>query len=658
MLRINELFSDGMVLQRDGDIRVWGSAGAGEKVTVDFAGITREGFAGAGGRWLITLPPKPAGGPFEMRVSTGTEGLLIKDILLGDVWLLSGQSNMAVSLFFAQDDFKKEMESGGNYPEIRQFQVPFGMDFRGPREDFSSLPPPFGPPPGEIDDDAPPMPAFPPSGVWSPAVPGKIGFFSAVGFFFAKRIYDTLKVPIGLISASMGGIPIDSFMSRESLGDYPLDLAETEKWADEENIRRLAREDADRLDAWNRGLDDHDPGVKEGWADPAYDDGAWKSAGICDDWRDHPDMPSCGSVWFRRELIIPPDLAGKKARLSLGMLVEGDRCFVNGVQVGGADTRWFNRNYNIKGGLREGRNLIVIRLLSQRDVARAVPGSRPETSQRIIFPETPERAIPLDDGNWKYHTGTPWGRLEESTTIYYKPSCLYNAMIAPLHNYAIRGACWYQGESHTERPNGHADRFRRMISDWRQKWGLGDFPVFWVQLPNFRPLEHTATNWAYMREEQRRCLTLPNSGMAVTIDAGETWDIHPVRKAVVGERLGLAAIKTAYGRDIVASGPVYRGITIYDDEAVLRFESLGNGLATSDGKNPGGFAVFDGIRQYPAEAEIRGTEIVVKCPPGAAGIRAVRYAWESDPAGANLINREGLPASPFDSRFSLWPAGE
>jgi sialate O-acetylesterase len=643
-----------MILQRDYPIKVWGNAEPGERVAVELAGLRGETITGLDGKWGLTLPPRPAGGPFALRISAGGDTLLIDDVLLGDLWLLSGQSNMAVSLFFAQDDFRKEREQGGNYPQIRQFQVPFAMEFSGPREDF---PPPvsFAPSPGEADEDAPPMPAFPPGGEWTPATPEKIGWFSAVGYFFARKLYQDLHVPIGLISASMGGIPIDSFMSREALADYPLDIAEAEKWVDPRNIEALAREDAARLEAWNQGVDAHDPGLAEGWADPGFDDGPWQSAGLTDDWRDHPDMPPCGSVWFRRELDIPPELAGKKARLALGMLVEGDRCYVNGVLAGGADTRWFMRNYNIKGGLKAGRNVFVIRLLSQRNIGRAVPGGRSETRQRIIFPEAPDKTIFLDEGPWKYRPGTVWGFLEEATTIYYKPGCLYNAMIAPLHNYAIKGLCWYQGESHTERPNGHAERFRRMITDWRQKWGLGDFAALWVQLPNFRPLERNATNWAYMREEQRRCLTLPNSAMAVTIDVGETWDIHPVRKAVVGERLGLAALKTAYGRDIIAAGPVYRGIAIYGREAVLRFESTGTGLATRDGKKPGGFAVFDGQGQYPAEAEIRGDEIVVHCPPEAREIRAVRYAWESDPLEANLINREGLPACPFDSRFSLWP---
>jgi sialate O-acetylesterase len=654
MLNLNKLFSDGMVLQRDRAVKIWGSAGPGETVTVTFDGTQRESSAGLDGKWLVTLPPRPAGGPFEMEVKAGSDRLLVRDVLLGDVWLLSGQSNMAVSLVFAQADYKKELNTGGNYPEIRQFQVPFAMDFSGPREDFSSPSLPFGPSPGESDEDVPPMP-MPSMGAWKKATPETIGSFSAVGYFFAKKIYDTCKVPVGLVSASMGGVPIDSYMSREALKDYPLDIAEAEKWVDEANIRRLAGEDAARLEAWNRAVDDHDPGVRENWQDPGYDDSNWNTAGLCDDWQDHPDMPLCGSVWFRKEIIVPPELAGKKARLSMGMLVEGDRCFVNGVLVGKMDTRWAFRNYAIKDGLHSGRNVVVIRLLSQRDIGRAVPGSRPETSHRIIFPEMPDRAIQLDQGTWKYRAGTEWGRLEESTTIFYKPCCLYNAMIAPLHNYAIKGACWYQGESHTERPNGYADRFRKMITDWREKWGLGDFPVFWVQLPNFAPLEKEATNWAYLREEQRRCLTLPRSGMAVAIDVGDRWDMHPVRKAVVGERLALAALKTAYGKDLVSGGPMYKELVIYGREGALRFESLGSGLATRDNGKPGGFTVFDGIREYPAEAEIRGEEVLVKCPAEAREILAVRYAWESDPLEANLINKEGLPAAPFDSRFSLWP---
>jgi sialate O-acetylesterase len=653
MLGLNKLFSDGLVLQRDCAITVWGNAGPGEKVTVSFAGAKAEAVAGVDEKWRVTLPPKPAGGPFEMIVECEGERLRIQDVLLGDVWLLSGQSNMAVPLPFAPDDFKKELETAGNYPEIRQFQVPPAMDFSGPREDFPLSPLPFGPAPPQ-DEDAPPMP-LPPAAVWNRATPDKLRFFSAVGYFFAKKIHHDCGVPVGLINSSVGGVPIESFMGRDALKDYPQDIAEAEKYADPENIKRLAEDDAARLEAWNRAVDRLDPGIKEGWHDPDFDDSGWKTTGFCDDWHNYPDMPACGSVWLRRELIVPPGLAGKKAVIAFGMLVEGDRCFVNGVLAGKSDSRWSFRNYGVKGGLKEGRNLIAVRFLSHRNLGRAVPGSRPETSHRVVFPEMPGAFIQLDEGEWKYRPGAEWGRLDEMTTIYYKPTCLYNAMIAPLHKYAIKGVCWYQGESHTERPGGYADRFRKMIADWREKWNLGDFPVFWVQLPNFAPLEKTAVNWAYMREEQRRCLTLPNSGMAAAIDAGDSWDMHPVRKAVAGERLALAALRTAYGRDIVAGGPVYRGIAIYGMEAAIQFESAGGGLATADGKKPGGFAVFDGVKQYPARAEIRGNEVVVKCPSEAGRILAVRYAWESDPREANLINKEGLPALPFDSRFSLWP---
>jgi sialate O-acetylesterase len=651
MLKLANIFNDGMVLQRDLPIKVWGSAGAGQKVTVALGDSRGETTADAGGKWRLSLPAKPAGGPYELRAESGGDQAVFKDVLLGDVWLLSGQSNMAVSLLFAQDDFQKEIKGGANYPAIRQFTIPMAMNFREPMEEFpATMDFPFLPP-ADAGEDAPPMPPFPPAAVWHAATPDKLGFFSAVGYFFAKKIHEKYQVPIGLINTAVGGVPVEAFMSRDALADYPLDLAEADHWADDDRVKQIPLEDAARLKAWNEGLDRRDPGVLEGWHESGYNDSGWKTAGLCDDWDTHPDMPSCGSVWFRRVLDIPPELAGKPARLSLGMLVEGDRCYVNGKLVGRADTRWFNRDYPIRAGLKAGRNVIVIRLLSQRRVGRAVPGCRLETTQRLVWPDMPEKNIALDRGDWKYRPGAEADFLEESTTVFYKPTGLYNGMIAPLHNYAIKGALWYQGESNTDRPNTYADHFCKMIEDWRKKWAVGDFSIFWVQLPNFAPLEKRAVNWAYLREEQRRCLRLANSGMAAAIDAGETWDIHPPRKAVLGERLALSALRVTYGENMVHSGPVFREITVTGKDAVLRFDSVGTGLASRDGGPLGGFAVFDGQKQYPAAAEIRGDTVAVSCPR-AERIVAVRYAWESDPLEANLINKEGLPAPPFDSRLS------
>jgi sialate O-acetylesterase len=654
MLKPSVIFSDGMVLQRDRPVKVWGAADPGALVTVSLGGNRQYAAAGANGRWLAELPAMSAGGPYELQIASAGEQISVKDVLLGDVWLLSGQSNMAVSLIFARKDF--ESLSGQEFPAIRQFGVPFNMNFKGPAEEFTQMVMNFSTeniPSDDSEDEPPPMPPFPPSGVWLRGAGQNLAFFSAIGFFFAKKVYEKYRVPIGLVQTSMGGVPVEAYMSRDALRDYPLDLAEADYWADDDHIKQIALDDARRMTRWNDKLDRLDPGVQEGWEKPEYDDGGWNTAGLTDDWAAYPNMPDCGAVWFRRTIEVPPELAGKKARLSLGMLVEGDRCYVNGILAGRSDTRWFNSNYPIKGGLKAGKNVVVIRLLSQRNLGRAVPGSRPESTQRIVFPDMPDRVIQLDDQSWKYRPGGECGFLLRDTTVFYKATGLYNAMLAPLHKYPIKGALWYQGESNTDRPNTYADHFIKMVEDWRVKWGE-DFPVFWVQLPNFAPMELDAVNWAYLREEERRCLALKNSGMAVAIDVGETWDIHPVQKAILGERLALAALKVAYGENILHSGPVFAGIEINQSGAVLRFESTGGALAARGGGELRGFAVFDGEKQYPARAEIRGETILVSCAP-AKRIAAVRYAWESDPAGANLINKEGIPASPFDSQLSLWP---
>jgi sialate O-acetylesterase len=273
----------------------------------------------------------------------------------------------------------------------------------------------------------------------------------------------------------------------------------------------------------------------------------------------------------------------------------------------------------------------------------------PETSQRLAGEDF---SLPLDQREWKYKPGAACGPLEEGTTIFYKPTGLYHGMIAPLHDFAIKGVLWYQGESHTEDPSAYADQFCCMITGWRKRWGLGDFPVLFVQLPNFAPLEHGARNWAYLREEQRRCLRLPRTAMVAAIDAGETWDIHPPHKKIIGQRAALAARHIAYGESLVFSGPVLAGCCINGGQALLRFDSLGSGLATKGGGPLRGFTVFDGKQTRPAEAKIENNTVVIRCPD-AAEIYAVRYAWESNPLEANLINKEGLPAPPFDTRLSL-----
>jgi sialate O-acetylesterase len=647
MLKLASILKDGMVLQRDSPIKIYGWADPSTRVHVSLGGTTEDAIAGLDGKWLAILPPLGAGGPYEMEVWASGSRIVVKDILMGDVWILTGQSNMHVPLIFSRGEYEEE-KPYINFPEIRHFTVPMQMNFTEPLEDIAAknMPPPGLP---EEDPDTVEGPPSLPAGRWFAALPDTAPFFSAVGYYFAKVLHTTYRVPIGLISACIGGTPVEAWMSRESLADYPIELAEADKFADEEVIRETVERDAARLAGWNKALDTNDPGLAENWQLGEYDDSAWKETGLTDDWTTHPDMPSCGSVWFRTELDIDAKFAGKPCRLCLGMLVEGDRCYVNGIQVGSGDTRWFNRNYGIPGGLRPGRNVIVLRILSQRGLGRVVPGCIPETSQRLVGEDF---SLPLENLNWRYKTGAACGPLKKATTIFYMPTGLYHGMIAPLHDFVIKGALWYQGESHTEEPAAYADQFRGMITDWRRRWGIGDFPVLFAQLPNFAPLEQDARTWAYMREEQRRCLKLPRTAMITTIDAGETWDIHPPHKKVVGERMALAARRIAYGENLVSSGPVFSGCCVQGNRAVIFFDSLGSGLAVRDGGPLRGFTVFDGRKTWPAEAAIEGNTVAVYCP-AAARILAVRYAWESNPLDANLINKDGLPAPPFDTRLSL-----
>jgi sialate O-acetylesterase len=647
MLKLAAILKDGMVLQRNAPINIYGWADPSTRVHISLGGNKEDAIAGIGGKWLAALPPLGAGGPYKLEVWACGSRIVVNDILMGDVWLLTGQSNMHVPLIFSRAEYEEE-KPYINFREIRHFTVPMQMNFTEPMEDIAAknMPPPGLP---EEDPDMVEGPPSLPAGRWFAALPDTAPFFSAVGYYFAKALYTTYGVPVGLISACIGGTPIEAWMSRESLADYPTELAEADKFADEDVIRETVEQDTARLTEWNTTLDAQDPGLTGHWHLSEYDDSAWKETGLNDDWASHPDMPSCGSVWFRATIDVDQEIAAKPCHLCLGMLVEGDRCYVNGILVGKGDTRWFNRNYPIPGGLKPGRNVLALRILSQRNLGRVVPGCIPETSQRLVGEDF---SLPLENLNWKYRPGAACGPLKEAVTIFYKPTGLYHGMIAPLHAIAIKGALWYQGESHTEEPTAYADQFRNMITGWRQCWGLGDFPVLFAQLPNFAPLEHSARNWAYLREEQRRCLRIPRTAMITTIDAGETWDIHPPHKKIIGERMALAARHVAYGENLVFSGPVLSSYYINENYALLFFDSLGSGLASRNGGPLKGFSIFDGKKTWTAEAEIEGTTVVVRCP-ASVKILAVRYAWESNPLEANLINKDGLPAPPFDTRLSL-----
>ncbi len=360
-------------------------------------------------------------------------------------------------------------------------------------------------------------------------------------------------------------------------------------------------------------------------------------------WADTKVGPINGVIWCRKKVDIPPSIVRKKAKIVLGRIVDADSVFINGNFIGNTTYLYPRRRYDIPLNiLKEGENTIVIRVVNS--IGRG--GFVFDKPYEI---ETENDTIDLK-GEWKFKVGDIMPSLAEQTFIRWKPLGLYNAMIAPILNYTIKGAIWYQGESNADRPWDYKELFTTMIRDWRAKWNEGDFPFLFVQLPNFMEAESqpSENTWSLLREAQLQSLSVPNTGMAVTIDIGEWNDIHPVNKKDVGKRLFLAAEKVAYGdNDVVYSGPIYKSMQIEDDKIVLTFSNIGSGLIVKGGGDLKEFAIAGTNKKFVwAKAKIDNNKIIVWSDEISNPV-AVRYAWAINPAQANLYNKEGLPASPF-----------
>lgn len=616
-MKLSSLLSDGMVLQRKAKIRIGGGTDPGRPVRVSFQGRSFEAVADASGRWSVTLDGLQEGGPFEMVIAADEERV-IRDVLVGDVWVLGGQSNMELPVRRTLDRLADEVR-GADYPFIRQFNVPQIYNFHGPRDEVQG-------------------------GRWIAATGDGVLDFSAVGFFFARRIHERLGVPVGLVMAAVGGTPVESWMREETLRriggyDEELDRLKNDAWVADVQAR-----DAARNEAWYRTLNERDAGTAQGWHREETDDAGWAVRDIPGSWRASELDGLFGAVWFRREFHLPADLAGKEAKLMLGTIVDADDAYVNGIPVGSTAYRYPPRRYEIPAGvLKTGRNVIAVRVLATHNTGEFVP----DMPYKLVIGG---REIDLS-GKWRYRIGTRMERLEPQTFFQYRPAGMYNGMIAPIRHVAMTGVLWYQGESNAGRPAGYRRLFREMVRDWRETWGIGEFPFLFVQLANFDPGDPDPASWAPIREEQRLSLDVPNSAMAVAIDCGEYNDLHPQDKKTVGERLALCARRLAYGEDIVASGPLFKGMERRAGSIRVAFDHVGSGLVARGGGELGGFEVCgaDG-RFVPARATIDGDGVIVSSPDVPDPVH-VRYAWRNHPADANLYNREGLPASPFSSAY-------
>jgi len=619
---LSPVFTDNMVLQRDQKDAVWGWAKPGEKVSVTLAGQAADAVAGADGKWKVLLPALPAGGPHTMTVA-GPETVTLQNVLIGDVWLCSGQSNM--EWVVANSNNPEKEIAAANFPQIRSLTLNH-VTAAEPQATFSG------------------------SG-WQVCSPQTVGGFTAVGYFFGRKLNEELKVPIGLIHSSWGGTIAEAWASKEGLA--PLQDFN----AAMEDLERQSKASPNGTSPQEEWLTKNDKGTAGGWSDELFADSAWTTANQPLQWT-HSGVAELenldGVAWFRRSLEVPADAAGKEAVLHLGGIDDEDTVWLNGQKIGATEGFQKHRVYPVPAGLlKKGENSIAIRVI---DINGGGGLTGPAEVMKLAVAGSPPLSLA---GAWRYKIGADFietgafpKRADSNPNI---PTVLYNAMISPLLPYGLKGAIWYQGESNADRAIQYRKVLPAMIRDWRKAFGQGDFPFYIVQLANFMPRAPLPgeSKWAELREAQAfTAKNVPNSGLAVAIDIGDAADIHPRNKQDVGNRLALEALAKTYGKNIVSTGPDFKEAKTEGTTIRLNFTNVGGGLVARGGTLKG-FAIAGADKKFVwADAKIDGASILVSSPQVAAPV-AVRYAWADNPE-ATLFNQEGLPAIPF--RTDDWPA--
>ncbi|MDD3194453.1 MAG: sialate O-acetylesterase [Paludibacter sp.] len=613
-IRLPLLVADGMVLQHNEKVKLWGWADPGEVITVNIGTQSYTTKTDKSGNWQLVLPRQKAGGPVDIRFQ-GNNMLEVKDVYFGEVWLCSGQSNMELPMRRVKPLYEDEFLTA-DYPQIRCFTVNKTYHFKAPQNDVTG-------------------------GNWIAATPENLAEFPAAAYFFAKHLHQTYEVPVGLINASLGGSPVQSWMSEEALKSFPSHLQEAYKYRDDTLIQSIEQSDNERIGEWYRVSVQKDKGQAGAYRYPETNTNDWSDFKLPAYWGTY-SQPQNGVFWFRKDIPLSSKEASQSAFLNLGRIVDADSVFINGHSVGVTTYQYPPRWYQIPADvLREGCNSIVIRVINSSGPGGFVPDKPYEL-------KTAERTIDLK-GRWRMKQGSEMLPLGSQTFIRWKPLGLYNAMIAPLLNYTIKGAIWYQGEANTSDPIEYSRLFPALIRDWRKQFNQGNFPFLFVQLPNFMETKElpSESRWAETREAQMSALREPATGMAVAIDLGEWNDIHPLNKRDVGNRLALLARKIAYKeKKLIASGPTYKSMKVKNGRAEISFTNIGAGLMTRD-EPLKGFAIagFDGKFVW-ANAEISGNKVIVWHESVSIPVR-VRYAWADNPDQANLFNKDGLPATPF-----------
>lgn len=616
------LISDRMVLQRNSRVRIWGKAASNEIIKLTFLKKDYTILVDTSGIWEIILDNLQAGGPYEMVIECCNVKKTLSDILVGDVWVLGGQSNMQIPVKRTLDLFEEEVKDA-EYSEIRQFLVPQEYDFHEPQEELTG-------------------------GSWVAVNPTSIYDFSAIGFFFARILQEKYKIPIGLLLTAIGGTPAEAWISEKTLMRFGKFQELLNLCKDDSYVNGTKHREELQNNCWYRELDEKDAGLHDAkgfWYKENHDDSEWEEMELPANFAGTKLETIKGSIWFRKEIEIPKSMLKGNAKLILGTIIDGDDTYINGVPVGNTGYLYPPRRYIIPEGLlKEGRNIIAVRVILTKNVGAFV-------TDMPYFIEANGEQVPIS-GTWKYHIGTTINAQGPTTFFQYKPTGVYNSMIYPLRRLNISGVLWYQGESNTDDPFNYKDLFEAVIKDWRATWNIGEFPFLYVQLANYCPWrqEPPVSGWARIREEQRKVLELAGTGMAVSFDVGNYNDLHPQNKKAVADRLALWASKIVYGEDIVCSGPIYDHMSIEGRTIKLYFKHVGSGLAMK-GVELKTFEVCgtDGV-YYAAEAVIDKDKVIVSTSKVKEPLH-VRYAWADNPEEANLYNKEELPGSPFTTKL-------
>lgn len=625
-IRLPKLINDHMVLQRDQEIKLWGWAAPREKLSISIGGLEYKTRADKAGNWSVTLAPMGAGGPLTLRIDGKKERKVISDILVGDVWVCSGQSNMEWVVRNTNNGESAVADASDR--EIRHFKVPRTATFY-PQDTLAG-------------------------GSWEVTDPETVASFTAVGYYFAQELRKVTNVPIGLLNTSWGGSRIEPWMDAKTLGyldpEALVQKMEKEQAEQEKELQDfLQKKIKGEIPKEDMGMANNEPL----WHQPKLNDAAWNTMELPGLWEQAGWNRLDGIVWFRKTFELSEEQAKMPGKLGLAMIDDSDITWLNGNKVGETLNEYNTvRAYDIPADLlKAGKNTIVVRV---EDTGGG--GGFHGEADLLYFDQKGEK-INLA-GDWKYKVGKvvmAAGGINDN----HQPTKLYNFMIHPILWYPIKGAIWYQGESNAgnvENAEAYEELFKNMITSWREQWGVGDFPFLWVQLANFmQPApEPVESAWATLRASQSASLSLPNTAEAVIIDIGEANDIHPRNKKDVGYRLALGARKLAYGeKDLIYSGPVYNGMKQEGHKLRLQFDQVGQGLTVKRDKYGylKGFAVAGADGKYVwAQAMIDGSEILVwndavKAP------RMVRYAWADNPDDANLYNENGLPAGPFQAKL-------